>query len=152
MIVRCAPLLAAALAALATPALAQDNSGEAPPEPEPAAIEPEPLGEPAGIAAAPQAQPTPVVSPFSPEQRNAWLTQCRMIFLQRGARLAGAPGQPDACETQLLDYERTYVAPANGAPPVIMVRVPISRPVVAPVDAIDADVDAPDAVDAESAG
>lgn len=92
-------------------------------------------GEPRGVANAPLIRRVIPASPFSFEQRNAWLAQCRSVFLQSGASL-GSGGAPDACETQLAQYESTYAAaPVAGAPyaygqgmaPVIWVRVPIVR-------------------------
>lgn len=142
-----APPLFAVLALLAAPAFAQDNSEDAPPAvdeqaaaedgSETAAAEPLPLP-----ALAPAMQPMVVASPFSPDQRNGWLAQCRNTFRQAGAALGGGNGQLDACETQLLDFERTYVPPAGGqsAPPVIMVRVPIVRQPVAEASIVEAPV------------
>ncbi|HEY6817027.1 MAG TPA: hypothetical protein VI168_15935 [Croceibacterium sp.] len=149
MTVRFAPLLAA-LALTASPAFAQDSAEEAPPpleepalaeaapedappppeaapEPLPADLEPLPAPVPA-----PAVPPVPPPSPFSPEQRTGWLMQCRNVFLQRGVSYGGLNGLPDACETQLLDYERTYVPAADGSAPVIPVRVPIVRPPAVP--------------------
>ncbi len=82
---------------------------------------------PAGSATPAVAQPPPP-SPFSPQQRAGWLAQCRATFQRAGAALGGAIGQPDACETQLLDFERTYVPTTDGQPPTIWVRVPVVRP------------------------
>jgi|SRR5690606_16744582 hypothetical protein len=95
---------------------------------------PAPSG-PDGVADAPLIRRVIPNSPFSFEQRNAWLAQCRSVFLQSGAGLGGGDGTPDACETQLAQYESNYVAPVAGAPyassagtmPVIWVRVPIVR-------------------------
>lgn len=151
MIVRPAPLVAA-LALLATPAIAQDNPDTAPPEaleqaveaeaealaeapaepatgdvPEtPAAPAPPPLA-PISTAPAPLPQDPPPPSPFTPEQRYGWLMQCRNAFLAAGASYGGLDGSPDACETQLRDFERSYVATPGTPPPVIPVRVPIHR-------------------------
>jgi hypothetical protein len=131
-------------------------TAEAPPPPESAAATPaasQPAPEIAAAATPPPVQPTLVAegptaeralppSPFSPEQRNGWLGQCRIAFLQRGASLYGGAGQPDACEMQLLQFERSYVPSADGAPPVILVRVPITRtPAAVAPDAADASVD-----------
>ena len=114
-----------------------------PPAPAPAAPAPEtvaaatpPPAQPTGIAEAPTAQraipAAPPPSPFTPDQRTGWLGQCRNAFLQRGASLGGSAGQPDACEMQLLQFERSYVPSADGAPPVIQVRIPITRAPVPP--------------------
>jgi hypothetical protein len=150
MTVRPAPLLAA-LALLTSPALAQESAEEAPaddsatavqgtavaPPPAAPAAEPEaPESTPAPAPSAPSAPAiaapqTIVASPFSPDQRNGWLTQCRIAFLRAGAALGGANGLPDACETQLIDFERSYVPTADGQPPVIWVRVPVARPAAA---------------------
>ena len=146
---------AAAEPAAAEPAIAEPAAPE-PAAAEPAATEPAAAesgdGEPAPAPLPPlapvpaPAQPTVVASPFSPDQRNGWLSQCRTVFLQRGASLGGGNGQLDACDTQLLEFERSYVPPANGQsgpPPTIMVRVPVARPAPMPPpdDAIDADAD-----------
>lgn len=187
---RSAPLLFAALALLAAPALAQDDAGEAAPA---AADAPSPPAEPsaeappaeataaapaeAPAAETPAAAPTPAPpaageaapplapvpapaaaaptaasaipppSPFSPDQRNGWLAQCRSTFQRAGAVLGGGNGLPDACENQLTEFERTYVPSADGQPPVIFVRVPVRRAPAAAAapDAIDADVGATDA-------
>jgi len=113
--------------------------------------------EPEGVATAPLIQRAIPASPFSLEQRNAWLAQCRSVYLQSGAGLGGGNGLPDACETQLGQYERgggapAYATPTYGAPyasgqggygypyaPVIWVRVPIVREPAtpAPVEAIE---------------
>lgn len=127
MIVRFA-LLLGAFAFLTSPACAQEIVNDAPPVDEPARTEEGPEN-----ALPPVPVPAPAIqraippSPFSLEQRNGWLMQCRNTFLQAGASLAGAIGQPDACEAQLLEFERNYVPSANGAPPTILVRVPIAR-------------------------
>ena len=153
MTLRFAPLLATALALAAAPALAQDSidsepppvpeasaydAGEVPPIPEDAAPYTAPQAAGAAVeSAAPQAQRAMPLSPFSLEQRNGWLTHCRGVFRQAGASLGGGSGLPDACETQLQQFERTYVAPADGsdAAPVVLVRVPVARaPVSAPAD------------------
>lgn len=155
MIVRVASLLIAALTLPAAPALAQDDAGEAsatqndtavPPLPEAAAVEPaidpapEPMAGPAPVAAPAYAAPPPP-SPFAPDQRAGWLAQCRSTFQRAGAALGGGNGLPDACETQLLDFERSYVARPDGQPPVIWVRVPIARAAPAMPAASDEDVD-----------
>lgn len=165
MTIRSVPLLAAALALFAAPALAQDGTGDAQlreadvpalpavdsPEPptaggaaaEPApvpAAAPAPASEPAAAPPAAAARAI-LASPFSPDQRNGWLAQCRGIFLRAGAPLGGGNGLPDACETQLIDFERSYVPAADGQPPVIFVRVPVMRSAVAPASAPDADAE-----------
>jgi len=164
MTVRPAPLFAA-LALLATPAIAQDSPDtaplppeaaaepappEAPAEPAPAAApeappEPPPLPEapaPVGAQPAPLPQAPPPPSPFTPEQRYGWLMQCRNAFLAAGASYGGLNGLPDACETQLRDFERTYVPTPGSGPPVIPVRVPIPRAAAAPSAApVDADLE-----------
>ena len=167
MIVRSAALIAA-LTLLPAPAFAQESVEAAPPaadapaeappaeapppaeagptaaapalpEVAPAADTPAPAPAAASAPAPPVMQPAPP-SPFSPDQRAAWLNQCRRTFQQAGAPLGGINGVPDACDTQLLDFERNYVPSADGAPPTIWVRVPIARaPAVAP--AIDGDVE-----------
>jgi hypothetical protein len=132
MIVRFAPLLGV-FALLASPACAQDGVEDAPPVDEPARAGDSPEGAPPSAPVpAPAIQRAIPPSPFSLEQRNGWLMQCRNTFLQAGASLAGALGQPDACETQLLEYERNYVPSASGVPPTILVRVPVTRQPAAP--------------------
>jgi hypothetical protein len=143
MILRAVPLLAALLA---SPALAQ-GTGDALPStdgdvPVEASVAEAPSADtvtgptplpPLGPDADADAIPAPAAlqpappSPFSTDQRNGWLAQCRGTFLQAGAALGGGNGLPDACETQLLDFERTYVPTADGRPPTIWVRVPIRR-------------------------
>jgi hypothetical protein len=152
MIARFAPALAAVLAGLAAPALAQDATATDPPQ-EPATVAAEPALQPADVVSdsaslpgdgvAPAIQRAIPASPFSLEQRNGWLMQCRMAFLQRGAALGGGNGLPDACETQLAQYESTYSPPADGSAPapIIMVRVPVAR---APADPPEADLDPAD--------
>jgi len=106
--------------------------------------------EPSGVASAPLIQRVIPASPFSFEQRSAWLAQCRSVYLQSGASLDEGNGAPDACERQLAQYEGTYAAPAVGAPyaygqgaygypaaPVIWVRVPIVRERAAPAEALE---------------
>ncbi len=129
----------AALALLATPALAQESAPEST-EDAPAqapSSEVPPSQAASGVAGAPApeiaAQRAIVASPFSPDQRNGWLAQCRGTFLRAGAALGGLNGLPDACETQLIEFERTYVPAADGRPPTIWVRVPVARAAVAPV-------------------
>ena len=139
-----------------SPAPVEDPQADAPPAEAPpadvpspesaAAATPDAAAAPAGATPAvtpapiPAAQRAIVASPFSPDQRNGWLTQCRSTFQRAGAALGGANGLPDACETQLLDFERNYVPSADGAPPTIWVRVPRTpAPVVSP--AIDGDVE-----------
>lgn len=159
MTVRPASLLVVALALLPAPTLAQDSAADAPPaadEPAPAdapaadppppedasaepAPEPEEAPSPSPAAApplAPMSTPAaaPPPSPFTPDQRSGWLGQCRSAFQRAGATLGGGNGLPDACETQLLEFERNYVPRGDGQPPVIYVRVPVVRPPAAPVD------------------
>jgi hypothetical protein len=108
--------------------------------------------EPSGVASAPLIRRVIPASPFSFEQRSAWLAQCRSVYLQSGASLGGGNGSPDACETQLAQYESSYAAPPYGAPyaygqgaygypsaPVIWVRVPIVRERATPAEALEVD-------------
>lgn len=171
MIIRSA-LLLAALTLPSVPALGQENAEEAPPAAETPADAPAPAAEEspaeapppseeaaAEPATAPDAAPAPAPalaavpptppappppSPFTPDQRSNWLAQCRSTFQRAGAPLGGGNGLPDACDKQLLDFERTYVPRPDGQPPVIYVRVPVTRAAPAAPDAVDADVD-PDA-------
>jgi hypothetical protein len=179
MIIRAAPLLIAALALSGAPARAQDSAEdsaeEAPPaaeapadasapaqespaeaeEPPPAEETPgEPESAPAPAlapapAAAPATPPAPPPSPFTPDQRSTWLAQCRSTFQRVGAALGGGNGLPDACDKQLLDFERDYVPRPDGQPPVIYVRVPVTRAAPAAPDAVDADVEPDAGADAE---
>jgi hypothetical protein len=96
---------------------------------------------PAPAATAPTAARAIPPSPFSPDQRNGWLAQCRSAFQRAGAVLGGGNGLPDACETQLTDFERDYVPSADGRPPVIFVRVPIVRAPAAAAAPVDADTE-----------
>src|SRR6478735_2765356 len=101
MIVRSAALIAA-LTLLPAPALAQESIEAAPPA---ADVPPLPEVPPAADTAIPapedaSAPPPPVMqparpSPFSPDQRAAWLNQCRRTFQQAGAPLGGFNGVPD---------------------------------------------------------
>ena len=143
----------AALVLLATPAFAQgtgdalpsidsempvEASGAETPAAEATIAEPPPLpvlAPDAGAMPAPAVPQSAPPSPFSADQRNGWLAQCRGTFLQAGAALGGGNGLPDACEAQLLDFERTYIPTADGRPPTIWVRVPIRRtPVETPAE------------------
>lgn len=148
MTIRFASLIAAgALAALTTPALAQDADGAGPPErgewrgPPPRPM-PGPGGERFERRAMPPMRAMPGPRPgYSPDERGAWMDQCHANF--RGPDRRDGPGG-DYCEQYMGHYESGmpgpamgpglappmawqpgYVTPGYMVPPLVWVRVPI---------------------------